>query len=120
MAIELGVLVLVVARPPRVLLLPRRRQVLAGAAAAAALSVAITVATLPVRAIARERAKDVGLVTQDWAGYAGDVAQEHGDRRRAGGRGRRAADLRHAPLRPPLVGAGGRRGDRLRRRDRPT
>ena len=37
--IELGLLVLIVARPPRVLLKPRRRQVLAGAAAAAALSV---------------------------------------------------------------------------------
>ena len=73
MAIELGVLVLVVARPPRALLLPRRRKVLAGAAAAAALSVAISAATLPVRAIARERAKDVGLVTQDWTGYAADV-----------------------------------------------
>ena len=32
-------------------------------------------ATLPVRAIARERAKDVGLVTQSWTGYAGDVAK---------------------------------------------
>ena len=77
-AIELGLLVLVVARPPRVLLRPRRRQVLAGAAAAAALSVAISASTLPVRAIARERAKDVGLVTQDWLGYAGDVAKSTG------------------------------------------
>ena len=73
MAIELGVLVLVVARPPRALLRPRRRKVLAGAAAAAALSVTVSAATLPVRAIARERAKDVGLVTQDWTGYAADV-----------------------------------------------
>ena len=40
-AIELGLLVFVVARPPRALLRPRRRQVLAGVAAAAALSVAI-------------------------------------------------------------------------------
>ena len=48
---------------------------LAGAAAAAALSVAISLATLPIRAIARERAKDVGLVTQSWPGYAGDVAK---------------------------------------------
>ncbi len=74
-AIELALLVLIVARPPRVLLRARRRQVLAGAAAAAALSVAISAATLPVRSIARERAKDVGLVTQDWVGYAGDVAK---------------------------------------------
>ena len=28
-----------------------------------------------MRAIARERAKDVGLVTQDWVGYAGDVVK---------------------------------------------
>ena len=75
MVIELGVLILVVARPPRVLLRPRRRQVLAGAAAAAALSVTLTVATLPVSVISRERAKDVGLVTQSWTGYAGDVAK---------------------------------------------
>ena len=75
MAIEFGLLVLVVARPPRVLLRTRRRKVLAGAAAAAALSVGISAATLPVRAIARERAKDVGLVTQDWVGNAGDVAK---------------------------------------------
>jgi STE24 endopeptidase len=74
-ALELGLLVLIVARPPRILLRPRRRQVLAGAAAAAALSVSISVLTLPVRAIARERAKDVGLVTQDWVGYAGDVVK---------------------------------------------
>ena len=28
--------------------------------------------------MARERAKDVGLVTQDWVGYAGDVAKNAG------------------------------------------
>jgi STE24 endopeptidase len=74
-AVELAVLVLIVRRPPRWLVRARRRQVLAGAAAAAALSVAVTVAVLPLRAVARERAKDVGLVTQDWVGYAGDVAK---------------------------------------------
>jgi STE24 endopeptidase len=37
--------------------------------------VAISLATLPIRAVARERAKDVGLVTQNWTGYAGDVAK---------------------------------------------
>ena len=74
-ALELGVLILIVRRPPRWLLRERRRQVLAGAAAAAALSVTLSVATLPVRAVSRERARDVGLVTQGWAGYAGDVAK---------------------------------------------
>jgi STE24 endopeptidase len=42
---------------------------------AAAISVATGVASLPLSALARERAKDVGLVTQDWLGYAGDVAK---------------------------------------------
>jgi STE24 endopeptidase len=72
LAIELGLLVLVVRRPPNIL---SRRPVLAGAAVAAGLSVAVTVATLPVSVIARERAKGVGLVTQDWVGYAGDVVK---------------------------------------------
>ena len=40
-----------------------------------ALAVGVTVVTLPVAAISRERAKDVGLVTQDWRGWAGDVAK---------------------------------------------
>jgi STE24 endopeptidase len=74
-AVELGVLVLIVRRPPKVLERGARRPVLAGAAAGAALSLALGAATLPVRAIARERAKDVGLVTQSWTGYAGDVAK---------------------------------------------
>jgi STE24 endopeptidase len=73
-ALELGLLVLIVRRPPRRLLLVRRRQVLAGAVTAAALSAGLSLAGLPIRAVARERAKDVGLVTQSWPGYAGDVA----------------------------------------------
>jgi STE24 endopeptidase len=73
LAIELGLLVLVVRRPPRGPF--ARRPVLSGAAVAAGLSVAITVVTLPVSAIARERAKGVGLVTQSWSGWAADVAK---------------------------------------------
>jgi STE24 endopeptidase len=70
--ITFGVLILVVRRPPRWL---GNRPVLAGAATAAALTVALTVATMPIGIAARERAKDVGLVTQDWVGYAGDVVK---------------------------------------------
>jgi STE24 endopeptidase len=70
--VELAVLVVFVRRPPR---LPARRPVLAGAATAAVLSLSITAATLPLRAVARERARDVGLVTQSWGGWAGDVAK---------------------------------------------
>jgi STE24 endopeptidase len=74
--IEAGVLILVVRRPPeRLRRAGRRHPVLAGAAAAAALSVAVGLAPLPVSAIAQERARDVGLVTQSWLGWAGDVAK---------------------------------------------
>jgi STE24 endopeptidase len=73
-AIGLGVLVLIARRPPE-RLAALRRPVLAGAAVAAAISVATGAAALPLSAVARERAKDVGLVTQNWLGYAGDVAK---------------------------------------------
>ena len=72
LAIELGVLVYVVRRG---LGMRTRRPVVAGAGVAAALAVAVTVVTLPVAAIARERAKNVGLVTQSWTGWAGDVVK---------------------------------------------
>ncbi len=42
---------------------------------AAAISVATGVVALPLSAVARERAKDVGLVTQDWTGWLGDKAK---------------------------------------------
>jgi STE24 endopeptidase len=72
LVIEIGLLVYIVRRPPRG---PYRRPIVAGAIVAAGVSVAITVATLPVSVIARQRAKDVGLVTQDWVGYAGDLVK---------------------------------------------
>lgn len=73
-AIGLGVLALIVRRPPE-RLAALRRPVVAGAAVAAAISLVAGVAALPLSAVARERAKDVGLVTQDWVGYAGDFAK---------------------------------------------
>jgi STE24 endopeptidase len=74
-ALEIGLLVWVVRRPPQRLRERFRRPVLAGAATAVALSVAVTVVTLPVSAISRQRAMDVGLVTQSWLGWAGDVVK---------------------------------------------
>jgi STE24 endopeptidase len=71
------VLALIVRRPPE-RLATLRRPVLAGAAVGAAISVAVGVAALPLSAVARERAKDVGLVTQGWAGWAGDKALSQG------------------------------------------
>jgi STE24 endopeptidase len=74
--IELGVLIVLVRKAsPRVRAIGERRPVLAGAATAAAISVVLGLAPLPVSAIARERAKDVGLVTQDWIGWVGDIAK---------------------------------------------
>ena len=75
LAVELGVLVLLVRRPPSRLRGRFRRPLLAGAAAGAALSAALTVAPLPLAAVARARAVDAGLVTQSWAGWLGDLAK---------------------------------------------
>lgn len=71
--IEAAVLVALVARPPR-RLRAARRPVAAAALAGAGIALALDAATLPVRALMRERAIDVGLVTRSWAGWAGDVA----------------------------------------------
>src|SRR3954463_4553238 len=67
-AIEAGVLVLLIRRPPRWM---PRRFVLAGAA----VSLVTRVAPLPVQAVMRQRAIHVGLVTQSWDDWAGDVAK---------------------------------------------
>jgi STE24 endopeptidase len=76
LVIEGAVLILLVRRPPdRLRRAGRRHPALAGAAAAAAISVAVGLASLPVSAVAQERARDVGLVTQSWWGWAGDVAK---------------------------------------------
>ena len=77
-AVEFGLLPLLVARPPRRLRGPFRRPVLAGAVAGAALSVGVSGAVLPLKVVSRERAKDVGLVTQSWTGYARDTAVSWG------------------------------------------
>lgn len=74
LGVEGVVLILLVRAAPELPRL-RRRPVLAGAAAAAALSVGLTAVALPISAISRERAKDVGLVTQSWTGWAVDVVK---------------------------------------------
>jgi STE24 endopeptidase len=73
--IEGGLLVVLVRRPPQRLRRDFRRPLLAGAATAAALSLTLGLAALPVRAISRERSKDVGLVTQSATDWLGDVAK---------------------------------------------
>ncbi len=73
-----GLLVWVIRRPPRALRREWRRPLLAGAAAGAALSVALGAATLPVDAVRRARALDVGLATQSWPAWGVDVAKSFG------------------------------------------
>src|SRR3954468_9644370 len=64
-AVQGAVLGALIRRPPR-----------AGpAASGAVLAVALSTAPLPLAAVARRRAIDIGLVTQSWGGWAGDVGK---------------------------------------------
>jgi STE24 endopeptidase len=74
-AIELGALAAVVREPPAILRRRWRRPVAGGAAAGAGLSLALSVPGLPLRAIARRRSVAVGLDTQTWRAWAGDLAK---------------------------------------------
>ena len=78
LALQAGVLVLLVLRPPAVLRRPRRRPLLLAAAAGAGLSLALRLAVLPVSAIGHARAREVGLATQDWPAWALDVGRGAG------------------------------------------
>jgi len=78
LALDAGLLVWLVSGrpgPPALLRRPARRPAVAGAAAGAALSVGMSVAGLPLSAVSRKRSLDVGLATQSWRGWAGDVAK---------------------------------------------
>lgn len=74
-AVELALLARLARRPPAVLARPRRHPVAAGAAAGAGLSVALTLAPLPLGAVARRRALRAGLATQSWGDWGTDVAK---------------------------------------------
>jgi STE24 endopeptidase len=78
LVVELGLLALLATHPPGRLRGRFRRPVLAGAVAGAALSIGVSTAVLPLKIVSRERAKDVGLVTQSWGGYARDTAVSWG------------------------------------------
>jgi STE24 endopeptidase len=72
MLVEGGVLVYLIRRPPKALTRAWRRPIVAGALAGAALSATLAVTTLPIGAVAHERAADVGLSTQDWGSWLVD------------------------------------------------
>jgi STE24 endopeptidase len=74
-AVEGGLLAGLVRRPPRALARRFRRPELAAAGAGAALSVGLAAAQLPVSAIAHRRSVAVGLSTQEWGPWLGDVGK---------------------------------------------
>jgi STE24 endopeptidase len=73
-----ALLVWLVRRPPALLRGPFRRPVLVAAGAGAVLSVGFAAAQLPVSAVSHQRSVDVGLSTQDWGPWLGDVAKSTG------------------------------------------
>jgi STE24 endopeptidase len=83
LALQGIVLVAAVVRPPRRAMRLAERatggaEVAAGALVGAGLVVAVELAPLPLQAIARQRALDVGLATQSWESWAADVAKTLG------------------------------------------
>jgi STE24 endopeptidase len=77
LVVEAAVLVWLVRRPPA-RLRDARRPVLMAAGAGAALSVGLAAAQLPLSAIAHQRSVDVGLSTQNWGEWLGDVGKAAG------------------------------------------
>jgi STE24 endopeptidase len=75
LAVELGVLGALARRPWRPAGRLAGRPLLGAAAAGAGVSVALAVASLPLGAVATQRARDAGLVTQGWAGWAADLGK---------------------------------------------
>jgi STE24 endopeptidase len=75
LGVEVAVLAWLVARPPAPLRRRYGRPVVAAAAAGAVLAVGLGAARLPLSAVGHQRAVDVGLSTQGWADWGGDVAK---------------------------------------------
>ncbi len=76
--VEGVVLVWLVVRPPALLRRRHRRPLLAAAVAGGALSLVLAGTSLPLGAVAHQRAADVGLSTQSWVEWAVDVAKGWG------------------------------------------
>ncbi len=72
-AVDAAALALLVRRPPRALEGRIGNPLAAGAATAAAMSVGLSLPSLPLAALGRRRAIRVGLITQSWRGWAGDL-----------------------------------------------
>jgi STE24 endopeptidase len=75
--IDTAALAALVARPPAVLrrAWPDGRAPVGGAVTAAGLSLALSLPTIPLRAVSRRRAMAVGLDTQTWGAWAADAVK---------------------------------------------
>src|SRR4051794_32145210 len=82
LALSTGTLAFVALRPPRrvrrALERGAARPILGAAATGGALSLVLVVVGLPLAAVAEQRARDFGLSTQDWGGWAADLAESAG------------------------------------------
>src|SRR5918994_7097111 len=79
LVVATGTLGLLAWRPPRRVLDPlARRPILGGAAAGAGISLLLVLVEFPLSAWRHERAVDVGLSTQGWIDWLGDVAKSAG------------------------------------------
>ncbi len=72
-AVDLGTLTVIALAPPRSL--ARSSPAVRGAVAGAGLAVTLSLPSLPLAAISRKRAIDVGLITQSWRGWAADLGK---------------------------------------------
>ncbi|MFL5893512.1 MAG: M48 family metallopeptidase [Thermoleophilaceae bacterium] len=79
LALTGGVLLLLVIRPPRrirrALERAGARPIAGSAGAGAVYAIGMTAIGLPLAAIAEQRARDVGLSTQDWGSWLGDIGK---------------------------------------------
>ena len=79
LALSAGTLTLLAVRPPRRLLARLgRRPLLGGAATGAGISLVLVAVGLPLAAVAHNRSVDVGLSTQSWGEWLGDVGKAAG------------------------------------------
>ncbi len=74
-AVELGALASLARRPPSWLRRRHAREALGGAITGGTVAVGLSALALPLAAASRRRAMAVGLVTQSWPGWAGDVVK---------------------------------------------
>jgi STE24 endopeptidase len=73
--VDVTALTLLARHPPRILRSHWSQPQLGAAITAAGLSLALSAPSLPLRAIARRRAMAVGLDTQPWSAWTGDLAK---------------------------------------------